>query len=750
MKRKILLLVLVCSLALLVSGVNSANHAAPETVSPTQQHTEIKIDPKLFDEFVGQYSFVDDPDFVLSFWREGDRFFLEAKLTKAEIFSESETKFFLKVVDAQVTFVRAAQGKVTGLIWHENNRDSQAKKISDQPDIELLQPFDKREEMIPMRDGVRLHTLIFTPHNGADRLPILLNRTPYGVGQTTSDFINRTYKELVKDGYSFVRQDIRGRYGSEGQFVMNRPPRDKKDPRSIDESTDTYDTIDWLVRNVARNNGRVGVFGVSYGGWLAAVATLNPHPALKAASPQAPMTDTYLGDDFFHNGAFRQTYGYEYVTSMESSKENTDVTLDKPDAYDWYLGLGSLSKINDIYLHGRLPTWNAFVEHPNYDDYWKARASERYLTQTPVPTLVVGGWWDQEDLYGTLATYEALERHDREHKNFLVLGPWNHGGWNSFGRTLGNLNFGSPTGLYYRREIQAPWFAYFLKDKGKLSEPEAVTFQTGSNKWTSSNRWPPKEAVHRNLFLRGGKKLSFEKPVRNKEAEFESYVSDVGNPVPYRKRPIQVTYGPGSEWYTWLVQDQRFLHGRTDVLAWQTDALENDLTISGDIVAHLFASTTGSDSDWVVKLIDVYPDDYPEDSKIAGYQLMIADEIFRGRFRKSFEKPAPIVPNEVNEYVIDLHGSNHCFKKGHRVMIQIQSTWFPLYDRNPQNFVENIFKAQASDYQVATQRVYESARYPSHVTLPVMKSIVGVAKFRSIERPLRQTRHRYCSANNGG
>lgn len=718
MKRITSLLLLCGFFALLTVQTSSARWSGQ---NPAPQHTEIKIDPRLFDELAGQYSFLANPDFVLSFWREGDKFFMQAtNQEKVEVFPESETKFFLRVTEAQATFVRDAQGKVTGAVWRQNNQDSQLQRTSDQPAIEVPVTFAKREEMIPMRDGVKLHTLIFSPQNIAEPLPILMDRSPYGIAQATSDGINRRYRELVKDGYIFVLQDIRGRYASEGQFVMNRPLRDKNDRKSIDESTDTYDTIDWLVKHLPKNNGRVGILGVSYDGWLAAIATVDAHPALRASSPQAPMTDTWLGDDFFHNGAFRQSYGYEYVKSMESSKEDTDVTLDKPDAFDWYLGLGSLSRISDE-LKGKLPSWNSFVAHPNYDDYWKARAAERYLKQTSVPTLVVGGWWDQEDFYGALATYEALEKHDKNSRNFVVLGPWNHGGWGGFGRGLGAITFGSSTGLYFRSQIQAPWFAYYLKDKGKLNESEAVTFQTGTNKWTTSDRWPPREAIARSLFLRSGNRLAFEKPAANQQPEFESYVSDPANPVPYRKRPIQPTYGRGSGWYAWLVADQRFLQGRNDVLAWQTEVLDDDLTITGDIVAHLFASTTGTDCDWVAKVIDVYPNEYPEDKNMAGYQLMIADEIFRGRFRQSFEKPTPIVANQVNEYVIDLHSNNHCFRKGHRVMVQIQSTWFPLYDRNPQKFVENIFKAQPSDYQVATQRVYESTRYPSYVSLPVMK-----------------------------
>jgi len=429
------------------------------------------------------------------------------------------------------------------------------------------------------------------------------------------------------------------------------------------------------------------------------------------------MTDTWLGDDFFHNGAFRQSYGYEYVKAMETSKEGADVVFDR-DAYDWYLSAGSLSRLTEL-TEGRFPTWNAFVAHPTYDDYWRARGAANYLKPTHVATLVVGGFWDQEDYYGALATYEALEKFDKTNHNFIVLGPWNHGGWNNSAKSLGQINFGTATGEYFRSRIQAPWFAYYLKGKGKLTEPEAVTFQSGTNTWTTSDHWPPKEAMPRNLYLHNGKTLSFEKPTAKNE-DADSYVSDPANPVPYRKRPIQPTYGPGSSWYTWLVQDQRFLEGRNDVLKWQTSVLDQDLTIDGDVLAHLFASTSGTDSDWIVKLIDVYPDNNPEEPSMARYQLMIVDEIFRGRYLHSFKKPAALEPNQIDEYVIDLHANNHTFKKGHRVMVQVQSTWFPLYDRNPQKFVENIFKATPLDYQIATQRVYESARYSSHVTLPVI------------------------------
>src|SRR5215475_4100886 len=472
--------------------------------------TEIKIDPKQFDEFVGQYAMTDNPDVIFSFFRENDKYFLQVtNQRRFEIFPASETKFFLKIIDADATFVRDAEGKVSQMLWRLDTRQRTARRVSSQPAVERLLTFDRREEMIRMRDGVRLHTLIFTPKDQTGALPIIMSRTPYGIREASSESINREYKEMVADGYIFVLQDIRGRYGSEGQFVMNRPMHDKKDPKSIDESTDTYDTTDWLIKNLLQNNGRVGILGVSYDGWLSAVATIDAHPALKASSPQAPMTDTWLGDDFFHNGAFRQSYGYEYVKAMETSKEGVDVTFDR-DAYDWYLSKGSLAKLTEL-TEGKFPTWNAFVAHPNYDDYWKVRGAGNYLKPTHVATLVVGGWWDQEDFYGALATYAALEKFDKSNHNFIVLGPWNHGGWGGFGRSLGDVSFGSSTGLYFRANIQAPWFAYYLKGKGKLNEPEAVTFQSGTNRWTTSDHWPPKEATARSLYLRSGKTLSFDK-----------------------------------------------------------------------------------------------------------------------------------------------------------------------------------------------------------------------------------------------
>ena len=588
---------------------------------------------------------------------------------------------------------------------------------------DLGQIFDKRDVMVPMRDGVRLHTEIYTPKNSTEPLPFIFERTPYGLNDDEKGFSGKfgSYQELIPEGYIFVFQDIRGRYGSEGMFVMLRDPRDKRDPKAIDESTDTYDTIDWLLANVPNHNGRVGILGISYGGWLTTMALLDPHPALKAASEQASPADQFLGDDSHHNGAFRLSYGLEYSALMETSKTNFHFSFDKADTFEWYLNLGALSNANQRYFHGALPTWNDFVAHPNYDEFWRKQAFAPYLKSLDlkVPNLNVTGWWDQEDFYGPNKIYEILEKNDSKHLNYLAAGPWNHGGWaRGDGRKLGKIDFDSDTSRYFREKIQAPWFAHWLKDKGAV-QPEAITFETGSNQWKSYDQWPPRQGVTaRKLYFRGGGKLSFDPPEKDGEQAFDSYVSDPAHPVPYRHRPIQPTY-PGGGWPTWLVEDQRFVYLRPDVLAWQTDALERDTAVVGDIVARLFASTSGTDSDWIAKLIDVYPEDYPKDPEMGGYQVMIADEVFRARFRTSFERPQPVTPNKVTEYTIDLHAIDHRFLKGHRIMVQVESTWFPVIDRNPQKFVPNIYQAKESDYQKATERVYRAKHYPSYVELPV-------------------------------
>jgi len=589
--------------------------------------------------------------------------------------------------------------------------------------------FTYQEIMIPMRDGVRLQTVIMTPTNASGPLPILLTRTPYGVPENAEHF-NESGRldDLIADGYIFVLQNIRGRFKSEGTFVMQRPQRDKSDPKSIDEGTDAYDTIDWLIKNVPNNNGRVGIWGISYPGWLVTQALLEPHPALKAASEQASPDDMFINDDFHHNGAFRLSYGFEYSALLETAKEaNTNFQFDQYDTYSWYLKLGALSNANVRYFHAKLPTWDDFVEHPNHD-FWKQRSVTEYLKHTTVPNLNVAGWYDQEDFVGPTRIYATLERTDTDHLNYFVAGPWNHGGWMSeSGRKLGDIDWGSDISRYYRAHIFAPWFAHWLHDK-PLNQPEAITFETGSDEWKSYDKWPPTQGVtERKLYLHANGKASFDPPSENDA--FDSYVSDPANPVPYRHRPVTPTY-PNPTWTTWLVEDQRFVEHRPDVLTWETDPLQENITVTGDIVTDVFAATTGSDSDWVVKLIDVYPENYQKISEeeaadnagpvLNGYELMVADDIFRGRYRNGFEIPEPITPNKVEEYKIDLHPNDHVFMKGHRIMVQVQSTWFPLYDRNPQKFVPNIYKAIDADYIKATQKIYRSKDAASSIVLPVM------------------------------
>jgi uncharacterized protein len=594
---------------------------------------------------------------------------------------------------------------------------------------EQARRFTRTAAMVPMRDGVKLHTTVYAPKAHRTPLPFILMRTPYGIESRGPKALKEYLKDLADEGYLFVFQDIRGRHQSEGHFVMQRPPRDPKHPGSIDEGTDTNDTIDWLLKNVPNHNGRVGMLGVSYPGWLTVMALLDPHPALKAASPQAPPADMFLGDDFHHNGAFRLSYGFEYVAMMETDRGNARFAFDRYDTFEWYLKLGALSNVNPKYFKGKMPTWNDFVAHPNYDDFWKKQASAPYLKRVSVPTLHVAGWFDQEDFYGPLKTYELLEAHDKNDQNFLVVGPWNHGGWQAGpGDKLGKVTFDSDTGRYFRARVQAPFFARHLKDKGE-NPPEALMFQTGRNRWVKHERWPPKTAVTRKLYFQANGKLAFAAPPPPNPpppagggqggGAFDAYVSDPAKPVPYRPRPITPTY-PGPEWQVWMVEDQRFTQHRPDVLSYETEPLEEDVTVAGSLTAHLFAATSGTDCDWVVRLIDVYPEKVAKDPGMGGFQLLISGEPVRARFRKSFAKPEPVVPGAVLEYTIDLHWSHHCFRKGHKIMVQVQSTWFPLIDRNPQQFVPNIFEARDGDFRPARQQVYRSPQYPSAISMQVL------------------------------
>ena len=577
--------------------------------------------------------------------------------------------------------------------------------------------YTRTEAMIPMHDGVKLHTVIEAPRNAAGPLGLLMDRTPYGAdGAAAGAARNAGYLGLT--GLIIVAQDIRGRFTSEGTFAMNRPPH--SGPQGTDESTDTYDTIDWLVKNVPNNNGRVGVFGISYPGWLTAVAGIGAHPALRALSPQAPMGDAWMGDDFFHQGAFRVSYGLEYSWMMEASPDlSVTPSPSRFDTYEWYRSFPTLGALAAAVGAEQWPTWRHFAEHPAYDSVWQARSLPRYFTHTVVPTLTVGGWWDQEDEYGPLASYAALEKTDTAGVNFLVMGPWYHGQWFADSATaLGNIRFGRPTGVDFRA-LQTRWFAYWLKGEGDGKFPEATVFDAGTNEWRTFDKWPPAAAQTKHLYFRENGGLSFDPPTA--AAGADQYVSDPAHPVPYRPRPVERTYSPPSRWRRWETEDQRFVDGRPDVLTWQTAPLTEDVTVAGNIVAHLFAATTGSDADWVVKLIDVYPDTIPDRPAMGGYELMVTGDIMRGRYRGSWEHPQAIPANQVVPFTVDLHQQAYTFKKGHRIMVQVQSTWFPLYDRNPQTFVPNIFKATAADYRAATHRVYRTARYPSNVAVDVLR-----------------------------
>ncbi|MGE0353555.1 MAG: CocE/NonD family hydrolase [Gemmatimonadales bacterium] len=589
-------------------------------------------------------------------------------------------------------------------------------------DALLARRFDRREVRIPMRDGVELFTVILTPKQADGPLPFILSRTPYGTaGWGGTSRIEYGFQELIKEGYIFVFQDIRGRFQSQGTFVMNRPACLRRGPGCVDEATDTWDTVEWLLHNVPNNNGRVGQLGISYPGWLTNATAFEPHPAIRALSPQATMGDVWMGDDFFHQGAFRLSYGLEYAWEMEASADmSTPPSPARYDTYDWYRSFPTLSDLGKAVGADAWPTWRLFATHPAYDSVWSARAIPRRLTRAPVPTLNVGGWWDQEDIYGTPHAYAAMEAGDSADRNFLVIGPWYHGEWFlEAGDSLGAVRFGSPTGETYRRDIEAPWFAWWLKDKGDGRFPEARVFDAGARRWRTFEAWPAPTATRKRLYFLAGGRLGFEPP--SGAGGFDQYVSDPAHPVPYRHRPIERTYDPrGSNWDWWMTEDQRFVDSRPDVLVWQTEPLTGDLTVAGSIAAHLFASTTGTDADWIVKLIDVYPDTVPDRPRMGGYELMVVGEIMRGRYYRGWDTPMPIPANVVTPFPVDLHQQAYTFRRGHRIMVQLQSTWFPVHDRNPQTFVPNIFEARAGDYRAQTHRIYRTGRYPSHVELDVL------------------------------
>ncbi len=599
--------------------------------------------------------------------------------------------------------------------------------------------FVRREEMIPMRDGVKLHTVILTP-KGAKGAPILLTRTPYDadrltthaesshLGSNLQGYDNPT-DVIVEGGYIRVVQDVRGKYGSEGDYVMNRPLQGPRNSTPVDHATDTYDTIEWLIHNVPETNGRVGILGISYDGFLPLMALFNPHPALKVSVPMNPMVDGWRGDDWFHNGAFRQQM-MPYMQNQEATRKS-DIKWWRNflDDYNLYMEAGSAGELGRRHGLEQVGFWQKIVEHPSYDAFWQDQAVDQLLAKQPLktPVMVVHGYWDQEDIYGAPAVYKAIEPKDTGNdKVFLVMGPWYHGQQISDGSSLGALKFHSDTALYFRQKILAPFLAQYLIDGAPKADVAPVTaFETGANEWRRLQSWPSGceegcTVKPTPLYLKEGLAVGFDAPKQG-SAAYAEYVSDPAKPVPFRSRPIQpVAGGPGMTWRQWLVDDQREASGRTDVLALVSDVLAEPLKISGEPIANLIASTSGTDSDWVVKLIDVYPPEVPEQPEMGGYQLMVSADIFRGRYREALDVPKAIAANEPLQYRFALPTANHVFRKGHRIMVQVQSSWFPLYDRNPQTFVASIFWAKPEDYKKATQRIYHAPGKASFVELPIV------------------------------
>lgn len=567
-------------------------------------------------------------------------------------------------------------------------------------------PFTYQKTMVPMRDGARLETVILTPLGAKRPLPILFQRTPYGVMAAAPPVTPPDWAALAQDGYIFVFQSMRGRFGSDGaQFSLSTQLRDD----ATDEASDAYDSIDWLVRNVPGNNGRVGMWGVSYPGLAAGIALARPHPALKAVSPQAPWTDYFMHDDLHRYGAMRLTYAYDWLHLLQATKTNEEPAYDTSDTYDWFLKAGSPDKIERTHLKGRVPLFRAMIENPDYNGFWKRQVWTARLGPTTVPTLNVAGLWDQEDPWGPWQIHRKQQQDDPQNLSVIVAGPWNHGGWRGKADALGRIPFGTESGTEFRTRIEAPFFRHWLHGGGEKPAFEAAIFQSGSWTWKRYAAWPPKGTTARKLYMNADGTLSFTAPARS---ACRDYASDPANPVPYRPRPISSTWGSPA-WPWWEAEDQRFLQGRRDVLTYRSAALTDDLTVTGQVAATLMASTSGTDSDFVVKLIDVFPDDAA--NPLGGYQLPIAMEIRRGRWLDGFETSRPLVPNRIRAWDVPLHDRDHVFKRGHRIMVQVQSSWFPVIDRNPQKFVPNIYKAQPSDYVKATQRVCTG----SYLSLPV-------------------------------
>lgn len=595
-----------------------------------------------------------------------------------------------------------------------------------QPESYIRLHYTKHEYMVPMRDGVRLMTSVFVPNDSTRKYPILMKRTPYNVAPYGEDkYPSRLGPSelFLRAGYIFVNQDVRGRFASEGDFAQVTPHvPNKSKPTDVDESSDTYDTIEWLLKNVANHNGRVGMYGISYPGFYAAAGMIDAHPALIAVSPQAPVGDWYF-DDFLHHGSFFLAHAFRWLANNATERPTpttepaTPYVYPTPDGYKMFLEAGSVENIDKLYLKGTIPFWQDMMVHPNRDEFWQKRALIPHLKNVAPAVMTVTGWYDAEDLYGSFKTYQSIEQQNSQVNNVLVVGPWHHGGWASGdGDKLGSVPFGSKTAAFFRAEIELPFFEKYLKDHDHSAPAEATVFETGSNVWRSFDHWPPKQTETKQLFLHEDGGLLFTPPDQSTtDTSFDEFVSDPNKPVPYSE---VITPKMTIEY---MVDDQRFASRRPDVLTYQTEAFTEETVLAGPLEADLWVSTTGTDADWIVKLIDVRPD-APESTPLAGYQMLIRSEVIRGRFRNDYAKPEPFVPGEPTRVRFELLDVLHRFQKGHRLMVQIQSTWFPLVDRNPQKYVPNIYFAKAEDFQKATHRVFRSSAHPTSIRMGVLPS----------------------------
>ncbi len=596
------------------------------------------------------------------------------------------------------------------------------------PAFDVRGHYVKRDYMVPMRDGTRLFTIVYTPRDTTRTYPVILFRTPYSIPPYEPDAYRARLgpsSEFDREGYIVVFQDARGKFRSEGEFEVMRPFKPvKQTPKDVDESSDTWDTIDWTLKNIPRHNGRVGMWGVSYPGWQVVMGMMNAHPALKAASPQASPSDMFVGDDFHHNGAFRLMYAFSWLAGNARTRAGQTTTsgaafdYGTPDGYRFFMEAGAPARIDSLYFRGEVPAWNEFMRHPNYDEYWKAQNVLKDLATVPadLPILNVAGWFDAEDFYGPTSIYYTLEKIHPKNRSILAIGPWLHGGWNSMpGDELGNIRFGSPTSRHFQSEVQFPFFQCHLKDVCDRTLPEATVFETGSNAWRTYDSWPPKTGVPRKLYFHANGKLSFEAP---RSAGVDQYIHDPAKPVPFSAE-TRTTQG-----HLWMIEDQRFAATRPDVLVYETEPLTEDVTIAGPIIANLHAWTTGTDADFVVKLIDVLPGDAPNNNpnpagvRMGHFQMLLAGEVLRAKYRRNIEKPVPMVPGRVTHIEFDLRDRFHTFRKGHRIMVHVQSSWFPVIDRNPGMFTD-IYHAKPTDYRRTTQRIYRSPAQASHLLVRV-------------------------------